>query len=182
MYERSISETEKILATHKDVVVPVKEVWLEVSKQGQLQRFEVPPLANFTTLLEADERFEFLPAGEELGDNYVEPVEEDEPEYATDIERLGFYSEDRVRLRNIESLDDVEEEVTEATERRVLEPESDEQRSGRRLGEKTITNNRAGANGTPPAKVQEQSANHAKASHAKAKTAAKGKKKVKSKK
>jgi hypothetical protein len=116
MYERALNEAERILATHKDVVVPVKEIWLEVSKQGQLQRFEVPPLVDFTALLEADDRFEFFPAGEEFGDAYVEPTDEDEVDYATDMERLGFYSEDRVRLRNIEVPEETVEELVEERE------------------------------------------------------------------
>lgn len=113
MYERALNEAERILATHKDVVVPVKEIWLEVSKQGQLQRFEVPSLADFTALLEGDERFEFFPAGDELGDEYVEPTDEDEIDYSADMERLGFYSEDRVRLRNIEVSEELVEELVE---------------------------------------------------------------------
>lgn len=125
MHERCLNEAERILATHKDVVVPVKEIWLEVTKQGQLQRFEVPPLADFTALLEGDNRFEFFPAGDELGDEYVEPTDEDEVDYSTDMERLGFYSEDRVRLRNIEVSEELElaEEHEDSDERREADEE-----------------------------------------------------------
>ncbi len=133
MYERALNEAERILATHKDVVVPVKEIWLEVSKQGQLQRFEVPPLVDFTALLEGDDRFEFFPAGEEFGDAYIEPSDEDEVEYATDMERLGFYSEDRVRLRNIEVSEELVEEFVEERE------DSDERdEAGVELQQRTI--------------------------------------------
>ncbi|HEY4613751.1 MAG TPA: hypothetical protein VII11_12265 [Bacteroidota bacterium] len=126
MYERSLNESERILATHKDVVVPVKEIWLEVSKQGQLQRFEVPTLIDFTTLLEGDERFEFIPVGDELGDEYVDPADDDEIEYAADMERLGFYSEDRVRLRNIEVSEELTGEVTEEPEEPSLNEGGDD--------------------------------------------------------
>lgn len=142
MHERSLNEAERILATHKDVVVPVKEIWLEVSKQGQLQRFEVPPLVDFTALLEGDDRFEFFPAGDELGDEYVEPTDEDEVDYATDMERLGFYSEDRVRLRNIEVSEELVEELAEEHE------DSDERREA---GEKAKERVGAHSSSTPPA-------------------------------
>ncbi len=135
MYERSLNETERILATHKDVVVPVKEIWLEVSKQGQLQRFEVPPVVDFTALLEGDERFEFFPAGDELGDGYVEPAEDDETEYMGEMVRLGFYSEDRVRLRNIEVLEELVEEVMEESEGAVAQEEHDEEKQRKPAGQ-----------------------------------------------
>jgi hypothetical protein len=133
MYERSLNEAERILATHKDVVVPVKEIWLEVSKQGQFQRFEVPSLVDFTALLEGDDRFEFFPAGDEMGDNYVEPFDEDEVEYSTDMKRLGFYTEDRVRLRNVEVSEDLAEDLTEEQQ------ESSESLNGQRSGSQRST-------------------------------------------
>ena len=126
MYGRSLLEAERTLATHKDVVVPVKEVWLEVSKLGQLQRFEVPPLIHFSALLEADERFEFITAGEELGDEYIEPAyDEDDEEYPAEMERMSFYSEDRVRLRNAELTEELPEELTEEPDEPALRESSD---------------------------------------------------------
>jgi hypothetical protein len=104
-------EAERILATHKDVVVPVKEVWLEVTKQGQFQKFEVPVLADFTALLEGDDRFDFLTAGEEMGDSYVDPERDEDVEFETGLERLGFYSEDRVKLTNLELSEETQEEL-----------------------------------------------------------------------
>jgi hypothetical protein len=130
MYGRSLLEAERTLATHKDVVVPVKEVWLEVSRLGQLQRFEVPPLIHFSALLEADDRFEFIQAGEELGDEYVEPAyDEDEEEYPTDLERMSFYSEDRVRLRNAELSEELAEEVPEEPDEPALRASHDDEDS-----------------------------------------------------
>lgn len=128
MYGRSLQEAERTLATHKDVVVPVKEVWLEVSRLGQLQRFEVPPLIHFSALLEADDRFEFITAGEELGDEYFEPAyDDDEEEYPTDMERMSFYSEDRVRLRNAELSEELAEEAAEEPDEPALRESSDDE-------------------------------------------------------
>lgn len=180
MYERSLSETERILGTHKDVVVPVKEVWLEVSKQGQLQRFEVPPLMDFTTLLENDERFEFLQAGEEFGDNYVEPTEEDEMEYNPDIERLGYYSEDRVRLRYTEVSEDPERETTEESDEHAAHHEADDGSSKNKItsGAKSKTSGRT--NGSEQGNQQRPVTGRGKVPRTQLKQATKVKKKVKS--
>lgn len=127
MYGRSLLEAERTLSAHKDVVVPVKEVWLEVSRLGQLQRFEVPPLLHFSALLEADERFEFIPVGEELGDDYVEPAYDEDEEYPAEMERLGLYSEDRVRLRNAEVSEELAEEASEEPDEPALRNTTDDE-------------------------------------------------------
>jgi hypothetical protein len=180
MYNRSLNETERILATHKDVVVPVKEIWLEVSKQGQLQRFEVPPLVDFTTLLEGDDRFEFLPAGDELGDNYVEPIDEDELDYTADIERLGFYSEDRVRLRNIEVVEESEEE--EESEEPAVETEINEESPGSSTTEQMKAKARMSGNGGKTEKEEQLQPNKSKTQKTSIGLLTKNKKKAKSKK
>ena len=101
MYERCLNEAERILASEKDVIVPVKKIWEAVEKQGRAQRFEIPALPDFTALLEGDTRFEFLASLDENG----EPPE-DLPREGTDqeeeLESLGFYSGDRVKLRSVE--------------------------------------------------------------------------------
>ncbi len=96
MFERTLNETERILATHKDVIVPMKELWLEVLKKSKAQHVEVPSLADFITLLEGDKRFEFLPAHHAVG-FLNDSLDEDERE----LVKLGFFAEDRVKLRCI---------------------------------------------------------------------------------
>jgi hypothetical protein len=101
VYERCLNEAERILASDKDVIVPVKKIWDAVEKQGRAQGFEIPALPDFTALLEGDTRFEFLASLDENG----EPIE-DTPRDGTDqeeeLESLGFYSGDRVKLRSVE--------------------------------------------------------------------------------
>lgn len=101
MYERCLNEAERILASDKDVIVPVKKIWGSVEKQGKAQGFEIPALPDFTALLEGDSRFEFLPSldenGEPLGD-----LPRDETDQEEKLESLGFYSGDRVKLRSVE--------------------------------------------------------------------------------
>jgi hypothetical protein len=100
MYERSLHEAERILATDKDVIVPVKRVWQEVVKQGNEQGFEVPSLVDFETMLEADQRFEFMSSKELLDDGEIDP--DDRAEEEVELEKLGFYSGDRVKLKKID--------------------------------------------------------------------------------
>ena len=68
MYERCLNEAERILASDKDVIVPVKKIWEAVDKQRKKQGFEIPSLPDFTALLEGDARFEFMPSLDENGD------------------------------------------------------------------------------------------------------------------
>jgi hypothetical protein len=101
VYERCLNEAERILASEKDVIVPVKKIWEAVDKQGKKQGFEIPALADFTALLEGDARFEFMPSLNESGEQPDEspPEESDQQE---ELESLGFYSGDRVKLRSVE--------------------------------------------------------------------------------
>ncbi len=101
LYERCLNEAERILAADKDVIVPVKKVWESVEKQGKKQGFEIPSLADFTALLEGDSRFEFMASLDENG----EPLEElprEESAQEDELESLGFYSGDRVKLKSVE--------------------------------------------------------------------------------
>ena len=101
VYERCLNEAERILASDKDVIVPVKKIWEAVEKQGRAQRFEIPALPDFTALLEGDTRFEFLPNLDENGEP-VEDLPRDETEQGEELESLGFYSGDRVKLKSVE--------------------------------------------------------------------------------
>ena len=101
MYERSLLEAERILAADKDIIVPVKKLWTLVEREGRSQSFEVPALADFTALLEASPTFEFMAAH----NGVLDDMEEDRPEEPSDeeqeLERMGFYAGDRVKLKRI---------------------------------------------------------------------------------
>ena len=101
MYERCLNEAERILASDKDVIVPVKKIWDAVDKQGKKQGFEIPSLPDFTALLEGDSRFEFMPSLYENGDP-MDGSQRDESDQQEELETLGFYSGDRVKLKSVE--------------------------------------------------------------------------------
>lgn len=102
MYERCLNEAERILAADKDVIVAVKKVWMEVSREAKAQSFEAPLLPDFTAMLEGDPRFEFLPAHANLQDDLDDPRIETSTDEELEMEQLGFFSGDRVKLRNVE--------------------------------------------------------------------------------
>lgn len=102
MFERCLNEAERILASDKDVIVPVKKVWMQVDKQGKKQGFEIPSLADFTVMLEADTRFEFMPSHSPGDDMFEEAAREGQAVEEAEMESLGFYSGDRVKLRGVE--------------------------------------------------------------------------------
>ncbi len=100
MYERCLNEAERILATSGEVVLPIKHVWKQLSEEGKRRSFDVPSLTDFDALLEGDKRFEIISAQNEPGeiDSLLsENGEEDDANLGT----LGFYPEDRVKLRKL---------------------------------------------------------------------------------
>jgi hypothetical protein len=101
VYERCLNEAERILASDKDVIVPVKKIWDAMGSQGKKQGFDIPSLPDFTALLEGDPRFEFMPSLDENG----EPVDgsfREDSDQQEELESLGFYSGDRVKLKSVE--------------------------------------------------------------------------------
>lgn len=101
VYERCLLEAERILAADKDIIVPVKKVWSIVVRQGQSQSFEVPALADFTALLEASPTFEFMAAHEGVLDDMDDERPEELSVEEQELERMGFYAGDRVKLKRI---------------------------------------------------------------------------------
>jgi hypothetical protein len=101
VYERCLNEAERILASDKDVIVPVKKIWEAVDKQGKKQGFNIPSLPDFTALLEGDARFEFMPSLDENGDP-IDGSQREESDQQEELETLGFYSGDRVKLKSVE--------------------------------------------------------------------------------
>jgi hypothetical protein len=97
VYERSLNEAELILSTQKIPLIPVREVWEEVLKRSKTEGYEVASLPDFSAMLEGDRRFQIIPAQSK---NQEEPDASADSELADDeMENLGFFSEDRVRLR-----------------------------------------------------------------------------------
>lgn len=108
MYEQCLQEAERFLASHKEIIVPVQEVWEQILKRSQHQKFEAASFPDFTALLEGDGRFELLTSEKSLNDG----LEEEEGEEA--MGELGFLSQDRVKLRRIKIAPVEEEEEVEA--------------------------------------------------------------------
>jgi hypothetical protein len=99
MYERLLKETERYLEHRREIVVPVKQVWDAMIKQGKSSSFTVPTLmADFECLLEGDRRFEFV-----IEKNAVGAMSADGKEFLEheEMEKLGFSDDQRVKLRRI---------------------------------------------------------------------------------
>ncbi len=100
MYERCLNETERLLATSKEIVLPIKEVWKVLAAEGKRHSFEVPALTDFDALLEGDKRFEILSSQTEPDELESEVPEEGE-EVDANLGRLGFCAADCVKLRRV---------------------------------------------------------------------------------
>ena len=99
MYERLLKQTERYLGTQKEIVVPVKQVWNAMVKEGKLNNFAVPPLmADFECLLEGDKRFEFVT--ETKPPAHLDPYSDDFLEH-DELEKLGFSGDQKMKLRRI---------------------------------------------------------------------------------
>ncbi len=107
MFEKCLMEAEAILSSNKEPFVPVSVVWEEMVKRSTTKGFEAVSLSDFTALLEGDQRFQILPAKKEDDDGVVDEENYDNPE----MEQMGFFPEDRVRLRSTSI-----EEIVEPTE------------------------------------------------------------------
>ena len=99
MYERLLKETERYLERRKEIVVPVKQVWDAMIKQGKSSSFTVPTLmADFECLLEGDRRFEFVMEKNAVGAMSTDGNDFFEQE---EMEKLGFSDGQKVKLRRI---------------------------------------------------------------------------------
>jgi len=111
VYERCLNEAELILSVHQEPFIPVRKVWEEISKRSKLKGFDVASLSDFSAMLEGDSRFQIVPGQMKLHeDEEVVPDMEDED---AEMGQLGFFAEDRVKLRSkkiVETIPSEEEE------------------------------------------------------------------------
>lgn len=98
MYERCLNEAEAILNVQQEPLVPVRKIWEEIIKHSKIKGFEVASLSDFTAMLEGDNRFQIVPGQIKIQEDegIVSDVENEDSE----MEQLGFFSEDQVKLRS----------------------------------------------------------------------------------
>ncbi len=97
MYERCINEAELILTTQKDALAPVHKIWEEVVRRAKGEGFAVTSLSDFSAMLEGDRRFLIIPAKIKNQENQEVPADAELED--SEMEHLGFFSEDQVKLR-----------------------------------------------------------------------------------
>jgi|WetSurMetagenome_2_1015567.scaffolds.fasta_scaffold135920_2 hypothetical protein len=97
MYEKSVNEAELILSTQKDAVAPVRKIWEEVVRRSKVEGFTVTSLSDFSAMLEGDRRFLIIPAQIKDPEDPEVPIDSELED--SEMERLGFFSEDQVKLR-----------------------------------------------------------------------------------
>jgi hypothetical protein len=111
VYERCLNEAELILSIQQDPLMPVRKVWEEIAKRSKVKGFEIASLSDFSAMLEGDSRFQIVP-----GQIKIQEDEEILPDIEiedSEMEQLGFFAEDRVKLRSkkiVETIISEEEE------------------------------------------------------------------------
>jgi hypothetical protein len=82
----------RYLEQDEDIVVPIRRIWNDWQAL-----YPEPPLAEFTALILADDRFEEMGAVDHTeGLEWVSPTEK--AGYIRDMEAMGFYSGPRLKL------------------------------------------------------------------------------------
>jgi hypothetical protein len=97
VYEKCINEAELILTTQKDALAPVRKIWEEVARRAKIEGFAIASLSDFSTMLEGDRRFLIIPAQIKNQEDQETPTDTEIED--SEMERLGFFSEDQVKLR-----------------------------------------------------------------------------------
>jgi hypothetical protein len=92
-----MNEAELILSTQKNSQAPVHKIWEEVRKRSKTGGFEVASLPDFSAMLEGDRRFQLIPAQIKSEEDKEVPTDGELDDL--EMERLGFYSGDLVKLR-----------------------------------------------------------------------------------
>ncbi|MEW5798027.1 MAG: hypothetical protein AB1728_03370 [Bacteroidota bacterium] len=110
MYEKLLSEAEKILEEQKEKELPILAMWDAMMERSEQLKFEMPEnIGDFECLLEADKRFVF--SDNKLAEELDEvDVGEEEAEYEVgeeffaveEIEKLGFNQHQIVGLKKYE--------------------------------------------------------------------------------
>ena len=98
MYEKCLNEAELILSIQQEPLVSVRKVWEEISKRSKTKGFEVASLSDFSAMLEGDNRFQIVPAQIKIQED--EEILPDVEIEDSNMGQLGFFSEDRVKLRS----------------------------------------------------------------------------------
>lgn len=105
MYERTLHSAVRHLATVPHHTVPMKELWLSVTREAEAAAIEKCSLADFAALLDADSRFDILGNGFDPGDSSLD----DAPAEVRELSDLGFCPTCSVRLRVMRDGEDGEE-------------------------------------------------------------------------
>jgi DNA-binding Lrp family transcriptional regulator len=98
MSRELLDAVEEILKNDADVVVPAKKIWRMLQFDEEFQKISVLPFGEFISLLREDGRFEFLPPVQ-YGEMFDGLTEEEKAEREREMEDLGFFSGERIKLR-----------------------------------------------------------------------------------
>jgi hypothetical protein len=141
VYEKCLNEAELILSIQQEPLVSVRKVWEEIAKRSKTKGFEVASLSDFSAMLEGDNRFQIVPAQIKIQED--EEILPDVEIEDSNMGQLGFFSEDRVKLRSrriVETIINEDEEEVGSIRRMAF--------AGHTMNSKNILVNKKPAAGT----------------------------------
>lgn len=96
-----MDEIEKILENEEDIIIPVKKAWKIIQFNEDFKDVSIPSLGKFIELVKKDERFEFMPPLS-YGQMYADLTEDEKVKREIDMEELGFFSGERIKLKRVQ--------------------------------------------------------------------------------
>ncbi len=111
---------ERVLESHDDVIMPVKKLWTMLQLEDEHSHIEVPVLSEFSEILRADGRFEFMHPIDYTG-MFSDLSEGERRIREAEMEEAGFFSGERVRLKRIALTGEVLARMIEHSSDRMME-------------------------------------------------------------
>ena len=114
-----MDSVEEILENIVDVIVPVKKIWKMLQFSDKYKEIPVATLSEFIETLRGDARFEFFPSVDYDG-IYEGLGDEEKAERENEMESLGFFRGERIKLRRIELTGELFGEMIEKSVNRMM--------------------------------------------------------------
>lgn len=118
--ETLLDVVERLLQKEEEIIVPVKKIWKMLQFDGASSAVEVPALKDFTALLRADDRFQFMHPID-YTEMFGDLNEEERLERVCEMEEVGFYSGERIKLKRIALTGELLARMIERSSDRMME-------------------------------------------------------------
>jgi len=107
------------LRDYDEVVVSVRKLWKDLQLDQKFKDIEIPDFTGFVEMLKNDERFEFM-APMNFAEIYQSLGEEKKKDREHEMESIGLYGGERVKLKETKLTDELLAEMIEKSVNRMM--------------------------------------------------------------